>query len=467
MRIAGSVDRYDLTKGSILSKFVRLAIPTTSVQLIQMAYGLANTFWLGKLSSDAVAASGPVTIYMWLSMALQCYGNKGVEIGVSQSLGRRDNEAARGFLQSSLSLSLGLGLLVGAGFLFGRHFLIGIYNIGEEAVIRSAVGYLAPMAFSVPFAYVSTTAMSALIASGNSSLPFTVNLVCAALNAALDPLLILVAGLGIEGAAVATVFCQALACALLLIALRRYRHEAFAGMRMWRFPRAVHLSGIARWGTPVAFETFCFTFFLIIISRIVAAFGSDALAVQRLGSQVDSFSYLVSAGVASALTAFIGQNYGAAQFGRIRRGYLTATRIMLVWGMLVTLNLLICNRFIFMLFIPENPAVIDMGARYLRIFALCQMAACLEGVGVSVFRGFGRTLCPAAISVATNLLRVFLAWYLSRGGLAQDGIWWAISVTAFLRGMSLYLSSLFFLRRAMKAGAPLPPDSGGGSGEAL
>ncbi|MDR0838998.1 MAG: MATE family efflux transporter [Oscillospiraceae bacterium] len=442
--------KYDLTEGNVLGKLVKLSLPTIGTQLVQMAYSFADMFWLGRLSSGAVAASGTVAVFMWLSMSLQAFGGNGAEIGVSQSLGRGEPDAARGYLQSSMSSSLLLGVLCGAFYLLARHPLIGLFNISEVDVRQNSVIYLSIIALALPFNYVNAVAVSAFNASGNSAAPFYVNLVCMVLNVVLDPLLIFGLKLGVAGAAAATALCQATACVLMLISLRRYKHPVFVGMKLWRLPRREHLRPILRWGAPVAFNSFFFTFFVIIVSRFVASFGAGAMAVQRLGSQVDQFSYLVSSGFASALTAYIGQNYGAMRLDRIRRGFTLSSVIMGVWGLLATLNLVFFNRFFFRLFVPGEPEIIEMGARYLHILALCQLVACLEGVGTSVFRGYGKTLPPSVVSMATHVIRVVLAWTLSRGALEQNGIWWAMAISAFLRGAGAYIISLPYVygRRA-------------------
>ncbi|WP_313181820.1 MATE family efflux transporter [Lacrimispora sp.] len=442
--------KYDLTSGKIMPGLLRLSLPTMGVQLIQLAYSFASMFWLGRLSSSAVAASGTVGILLWLSLTLQNYGRKGSEIGVSQCLGARNFSGALGYLQTSLSIALILGLICGGGFLGFAGPLIGFFGIIDPRVENDAVIYLRVIACAIPFTYVNDSITAAFNASGNSAKPFYINLICLFINSVLDPLLIFAAGMGVTGAAVSTVLCQMLSCMILLRVLKNFRHEAFAGMKIWRLPRIDFVKPIIRWGTPGAAETFCFTFFVMIVSRIVASFGSDAMAVQRIGNQVDQFSYLVSAGFAAALTAFIGQNFGAGQYGRIWKGFAFGTLLMSVWGVAATLNLVFFNRFFFLLFVPGEPEVVSMGARYLRIFALCQFAACLEGVGQSVFRGYGRTLFPSLISIFTNGLRVLLAYLLSGGSLAQEGIWWAISISAFLRGGLMYAFSLPYVYKIKK-----------------
>lgn len=440
-------ERFDLTTGSIVKKLVALSLPTTGTQIIQMAYNFANMFWLGHLSSGAVAASGTVGIFTWIALTLQAYGTKGAEIGVAQKLGSKDNKAAQGFLQTSLSVSLILGIFFGAILFTFQNQLIGIFNIAEPQVVKDATTYLMIMAIGIPFTYVNITIVSAFNSSGNSALPFYVNLICLGINAVLDPVFIFVLDFGIAGAAIATVLCQIIACTLVIIALWRYRHEAFYRMKIWCLPKKIYLKKIIRWGSPVAFETFCFTFFVLLISRFVASFGSEALAVQRIGSQIDSLSYLISMGFASALTAFIGQNYGAGLTSRIRKGYFTAVIIMAAWGIVDTSILLLGKQAIFAVFLPNEPHVIKMGVVYLQIIALCQIPACLEGVGQSAFRGLGKTFTPSFFSASTNFLRVALAWFLSQSSLGVEGIWWAITITCAMRGLGLFLLSTGVLAR--------------------
>ncbi|MDR2360593.1 MAG: MATE family efflux transporter [Oscillospiraceae bacterium] len=437
-----NTSKYDLASGSILRKLIPLSLPAIAGQLAQMAYNFADMVWLGRLSGGAVAAVGSVGPLIWLSLTLGIFGQRGAEIGIAQNLGRRDGEAARRFLNAALITALTLGIVCGAIFLSFRHQLIGFYKIIDPKVERDAVSYLYITALAMPLTYINSVLSAAFSAGGNSVKPFVINLICLALNALLDPLLIFNAGLGVIGAAIATASCQATSCIIMLAAMKLYKHKYLSGIKLWRLPSREHLSKILRWGAPGAFEIFFFTFFVMVISRLVAAFGSDAMVVQRIGNQADQFSYMVSGGFGTALTAFIGQNYGAGKRGRIRRGVMLSMAIMSCWGIAATVNLLLFNRALFRLFVPDEPNIIEMGASYLRIFALCQLAASLEGVGGSVFRGYGRTVIPSAISVSTNVLRIILAWVLSQGSLRQDGIWWALSISAFLRGGATVLFSL-------------------------
>jgi putative MATE family efflux protein len=456
-RIRAPASGYDLTTGEIGAKLVRLSLPAIAGQLTQVLYGLADMAWLGRLengAAGAVAASGSVATLMWLSFAFRAFGSAGAQIGVAQNLGGGRADIAREYARSAITLSAILGLFCGVSFALFRGTFVGFFGINDKAVYADAIAYLTLVSVGVPFAYVTETAAAVFSASGDSKTPFVINLACLAANAALDPILIFTLRMGVAGAALATSLCQAVSCAAMLLALKRFRREGLSGLRLFGLPKAPYLLQMLRWGAPPALEVSCFVFFVILVSRIVASFGAEAMAVQRIGNQIDQFSYLVAGGFGVALTAFVGQNHGAGHVGRILVGVRISSVIMGAWGVATTLNLLLFNRLLFSIFVPREPAVIEMGAQYLRIFALCQFAACLEGVGSAVCRGLGRTLTASVNSISSSALRVLLALLLTRDefGLRQNGVWLAIALSAFMRGAGVYILGLRHIFR-LKAAA--------------
>jgi Na+-driven multidrug efflux pump len=102
----------------------------------------------------------------------------------------------------------------------------------------------------------------------------------------------------------------------------------------------------------------------------------------------------------------------------------------------------------FRLFLPGDEKVIAMGAAYLRIIAIQQLPTCFEGIAQSVFRGFGKTTFPAVWSLMSNVLRVILAWVLSRGSfLGQEGIWWAIALSCTVRCIGQFVVSVGVVKK--------------------
>ncbi len=431
-------DKYSLTQGGILNRLLLVSLPIIGTQIIQMTYNLTDMFWLGRLSSEAVAASGSVGMYLWLSMALLIIGSKGAEIGVAQNLGRGDRDTARAIGQSAFTLALGLGVLAGAALMLARAPLIGFFGIIDSAVSNAAQDYLLIVSIGLPFSFVSAAVTGVFNGSGNSRTPFYINSIALVTNVALDPVLIFACGMGIAGAAVATVIAQAVGCVLLILALQFHKHRPFEKFRVFAVPSAEHMRQIFRWTLPMAAESFLFTFMSMFISRFIAAWGTDAMAAHRVGSQVESLSWLVAGGFSSALTAFIGQNYGARKWGRIHEGFRIASIVMVVYGAIITAVLFFGAQAVYTVFVPDNPNVVKIGVEGLKILAACQLVACLEGAAAGAFRGMGKTLPPSIASVSSNGLRVIAAYFLARTPLGLNGIWWAISIGAAVRSLWIY-----------------------------
>ena len=439
--------KYDLTEGSILGKLLLVSLPIIGTQVIQMTYNLTDMFWLGRLNSEAVAASGSVGMYLWMSMAFLILGSRGAEIGVSQNLGKGDEASARSISQSSLTMSLLIGAAVGGAMILLRGPLIGFFAIQEKQVVDAAESYLAIVSIGIPFNFATAAVNGTFNGSGNSRTPFVINVLSLGINMVLDPIMIFGLNMGIEGAALATVIAQVTACVLMTIALLRSKHRPFERYRLFTLPVAEDVKRILKWTTPIAIESFLFTFLSMIISRFVASFGTGAMAAQRVGSQVESLSWLVAGGFSMALTSFTGQNFGAGKWPRIREGFRLSSFLLMGYGVLITCLMFFGADAIFRVFLPGEADVIAIGAQYLRILALCQFLACLEAAASGVFRGLGRTVPPSVVSATVNALQVVLAYFLMRTPLGVNGLWWAMSIGGAARGLWVFLWYLLAARK--------------------
>ncbi|MDR1570816.1 MAG: MATE family efflux transporter [Oscillospiraceae bacterium] len=424
--------KYNLTTGGILKKLLVIAVPVMGTQLLQMSYNLTDMFWLGRLSTAAVAASGTCGLYLWLGMALMMFGRMGAEIGVSQNLGRGDKETARLYGENAFMLSVALGLLYGFIMLALRRPLVGFFQIQEADVVSSAESYLAIVSFGIPFTYAASALVGSFNASGNSRTPFYVNAVGLGINMLLDPLMIFGFHMGIQGAAYATLISQIASFALTALAVARDANRPFERFHFVIKPDRRALAQIIRWSAPISGESAFFASMTMVTSRLISPFGQTALAVGRVGSQIESLTWLIAGGYGSALTAFIGQNYGARKWARIRRGFVISLTVLGVWGALTVLLMNTLGGQLYWLFLPDAD-VRALGVVYLRILSFCQIPQCLEAAAGGTFKGCGRTAPPSVVSIVSNLLRVLLAWWFVHiwGAL---GVWAAISLTASLRG---------------------------------
>jgi putative MATE family efflux protein len=240
--------------------------------------------------------------------------------------------------------------------------------------------------------------------------------------------------MGIEGAAIATITAQFAVCLIFLIYIRKEK-VLFHGWRLFDTPDLKKLKKITRLGLPVAFQSGLFTLISMIIARIISDWGPIAIAVQKVGSQIEALSWMTAGGFSTAISAFVGQNYGAKKWDRIRKGYLAGITTVGIIGLLVTILFVVAPEPIFSAFIPNDKIAIKYGISYLQILGVSQVFMCIEIATGGAFNGLGRTVPPSIISIVFNALRIPMALALSAIPiLGLNGIWWSISISSILKG---------------------------------
>jgi len=435
-KLVVKTSKYNLSEGGILNKLLFVATPIILAQIFQMAYNLTDMFWLGRVSSDAVAASGTAGLFLWLSIAFFLFGRMGAEIGVSQNLGKGDKETARTYAQSAIAIALVLGIVVGAIFFIFHETFIGFFRIQEANVEQYAREYLAIVSLSLPMMFISAAITGIFNGAGNARLSLLINGVGFSINMVLDPILILTLDMGIRGAGIATVIAHSVALCLAIILLKKHKNRPFEKIKLLVKPNIEAVKQIFRWVSPVSLESGLFTVLTMIVTFLITRYGASALATMRVGSQIESLTWLIAGGYASALTAFTGQNFGAGKWSRIHRGFKISMVIMTVWGLLVSFLLFFFGGALFRIFVPNDPEVIEMGIHLLKIFAVIQIPACLEGVAAGIFRGLGKTMPPSIASISSNVLRVVLAYgFMYLTDLSLTGLWLAVAISAAVRGI--------------------------------
>jgi len=443
-----SAKGIDLTQGNILKRLIAIATPIMAMQIFQMAYNLIDMFFLGRISSDAVAAAGSAGMFLWLSVAFFVIGQIGAEIGVSQSTGKGDEETARKYAKNAILIATILGVIIGLITIFFSEQLISVLRIREAHVAHDSAVYLRIVGFAFPFVFINSAVSGVYNGVGNSKLPFYLKSIGLIFNVLITPIFIFALGWGIIGAAVATAIGHAVTGLLLLFSVKNPKLCPFSDFRFKEIfnPDKAIIKQIFKWSLPITADSALFTSLTMVIAVFVAGFGSGAIAAQRVGTQIESLSWLVGGGYAGAFRAFVGQNYGARKFERLKQGYKASATAMTLWGLGVGLLMFFGGSPIIRLFIQE-PEYVAMGASYLRILAFVQIAQCIDSLSASGFDGLGKTLPPTIVSITFNALRVFVAYCLSRTALGLDGIWIGIAFGNLMRGIVLTIWYLLYSRR--------------------
>lgn len=441
--------RVNLLEGNIVKSLAKLALPLMGMSFLQMAYNLIDMIWIGKLGAEAVAAVGTGGILIWFSTGIHTLAQLGGQVYVAQNLGAGDMEKAGKFAHGAIVLSLSITITLGLIFMNLTTPIIGYFNLGDATVILNAEQYLKITGGFICFMLMSKLLTALVATTGDSKTPLKATAIGLIFNIILDPILIFglfgFPTLGVKGAAIATVLAQIIVFTMLFLHAKADTH-LFCYVKLFQKPDINICKAILRLSFPTAVQATIFPMISIYLSRLVAGFGYNGIAVQRVGSQIESLSWLTTDGFAIAVNSFIAQNYGAGNFKRAKEGFKKAVMILGIYGVCVTFALIYFAKPLFQIFLTE-PEVVVLGTSYLAILGISQMFVCLEILSTSSLNAFGRTMIPAVIGISFTALRIPLAMFLSSTELGLDGIWWSVTISSMLKGTFLLTAILIFLYR--------------------
>lgn len=439
----------NLTHGNITKKLALLAFPIMGTSFLQMAYNMIDMIWIGRLGADAVAAVGTAGYFMWLSFALITLARVGAEVKVAQWLGLGKAEEANHYGGTAMTFGILIGIGYGLLLVGARGSLIGFFGLNNQGVMTMGMNYLMVVAVSMPFTVFNQVISGIYNASGQSRLPFIANGIGLLINIVLDPLLIFTGGMGVVGAALATTLAQIFVSVMLgLMLLGAYKpYEHFHMEITLKRDRLREMLAIS---LPVALQNGLFTIISIFVARIVAIHGTTAIAVQKVGTQIEAITYMTAQGFGAALSAMVGQNFGAKRMDRVVGSFKAAIVIMGIFGAMTGLALYVFAGPVFGAFIKEEPAL-SMGVVYLRIISVSQIFMCLEITMAGGFNGLGKSVPPAVVGVVFNALRIPAAYLLSTYTVLElRGVWWSISIGSVLKGTVLFFILLIVLKALRK-----------------
>lgn len=444
-------DNNRLTHGNILNALIKLAIPIMGTSFIQMAYSMMDMIWIGRMGSDEVAAVGTAGFFTWLAMAFVLIPKIGAEVGVAQSIGKDDINAAREYVLYTIQMSIILSILYGAFIILTRSRLIGFFNLGDPKVEKMAMDYLLIVFLFIIFFFINPMFTGIFNGYGNSKTPFKINTIGLILNIVLDPVLIFGLGpfpaMGVRGAAVATVFSQIVVTCIFIVVIRQF-YQLFYGFNLFKKMDIKYLKSIIKLGFPFALQEGLFSIFAMIIARIIAKWGPIPIAVQKIGSQIESISWMTAEGFSTAISTFIGQNYGAKKWDRIYKGYYTAVKMVGTVGVFATILLIFGAESIFSFFIPNDKETLKQGIIYLQILGVSQFFMCMEIGTAGAFRGLGKTIPPTLVGIIFTGLRIPMALLLSNENLlGLNGVWWSISISSVMKGIILTTWFIIYLKK--------------------
>ncbi|WP_214756066.1 MATE family efflux transporter [Exiguobacterium sp. s157] len=418
----------DLTTGQVQRVIVALALPLVGSSLLQFTYSLVDMFWVGALGSDAVASIGAASFYIMLGQAIQSLIVVGAGIKVSQAVGRRDQALIQRYVRAGRRMNLGLGLLFVTVLAAFGQALIGFLNMDAPAVEQLAYSYLLVSAPMLIFSFFNLLFARLFSAYGNTTTAMRINATGVTLNMILSPLFIYPLGLGVVGAGLATLVAN-----VVMFGFFWHRARVLFDWEETVEPNRTDYREILRLGFPMATQRVLFTVISIFLARMIGSYGTEAIAAQRIGLQVESVAYMMIGGLNGAIASYTGQNLGARKVDRVHEGYRVTTRLGILYTGLITLVFLFVPDVLIGLFV-DDPTTIDIGASYLRIIGISLIFASFEMIGNGYFSGLGLPKIPATISIVFTVARIPLALALEPY-LGLDAIWWSIAISSIIKGL--------------------------------
>ena len=445
----------NLTRGPILKTLTKLAIPIMASSFLGTLYNITDMAWIGLLGAKAVAGVGVGGMFTWLSQGLASMARMGGQVQVAQCIGRGERQKAHGFAQTAMQLALLMGLAYGIIVALFANPLVGFFRLEDAETLRAALDYTRIACGCIVFSFLSVTLTGIYTAQGDSKTPFVANLFGLAANMILDPVLILGPGpfprFGAAGAAMATVLAQVIVSGIMLLGIFVQKKEnVLKRLRLFVKIPLEYVEKICKIGIPTALQGMAYCFISMILTRMVAGFGPEAIATQRVGGQIESISWNTADGFGAAMNAFIGQNYGAGKTERVKKGYRVSLWTVGIWGLLITLMFVCVPTPIASVFFHEKQAIAT-AVDYLIIVGFSEAFLCVEMMTVGALSGLGRTRLCSVISIAFTSLRIPLAIILSSSVLGILGIWWALTTTTMMKGMIFTCVFLLIVRKMTDA----------------
>ncbi len=435
----------DLTSGSILKTLAGLALPIMASSFLGTAYNLTDMAWIGMLGSKAVAGIGVGGMYVWLSQGLVALARMGGQVNVAQCCGRGEKQRAQHYSGAAVWLTIVFGVIFAAVCLLFTDPLIAIFNVEDPETLIAAKVYMRITCGFTLFPFLTLTLTGLYTAQGDSRTPFFANLAGLVVNMILDPLIILGIGpfprLEAAGAAIATTTAQFLVLVVLVAGIFQSGEDSniLKGTQMFVRIPSEYFRSICRIGIPTALQSMIYCAISMVLTRFVSDFGAGAIATFRVGGQIESVAWNTADGFGAALNAFVGQNYGAKKPERIREGYHISLRLLVVWGLVVTVAFVFFPKPIAKLFFHEAD-VIEIAAEYLMIIGFSELLMCVELMTIGALSGLGMTKFCSTISISLTGARIPLTAILIHMGMGLTGVWWAVTLTSITKGIIFYLA---------------------------
>ena len=412
----------NMTRGKPLGLLFRFALPLMFGNIFQQLYAVVDTAIVGQgVGMDALAALGGVDWLNWMMLGLIQGFTQGFSVRIAQKFGEGDEKGMKAFMGQSAVLAVALALLC---MLIGQATLplcIRLLRIPADLAPIST-RYSRIIMGGLPGVMLYNYCSAALRAVGNSKTPLTAMAVASVTNILLDLVAVFVLHWGVTGAAIATVISQLLAGCICLWKLLQTSQLRFSKEDLR--PQRERIGNLLGIGIPAAAKNMIIAVGGMAVTMVVNGFGTAFIAGFTASNKLYGLLEIAAISYGYAITTYVGQNYGAMRFDRIRSGMKAATGLAICTALLIGGLMFLFGRSITMLFISaEDPALVaqagEFAYRYLCVMAAFLPVLYLLYLFLSALQGLGDTVRPMNSGIVELIMRVAISLLVGYTGYAS------------------------------------------------
>lgn len=399
----------DMTMGSPLKLILTFAFPLLLGNLFQQAYNMADAAIVGQtLGSDCLAAVGSTSSVQFLVLGF-CIGScTGFAIPVAQRFGARDESTMRKFIFNGAILTTVIAIIITTLTCLLTTNILNILQVPEN-IFNDSYAYIFVIFAGIPFTLLYNYLSAILRAIGNSKTPFLFLAFSSILNIFLDFFCILNLGWGCAGAAIATIFSQAVSGVLCFVLILKKIKILHIQKEECVIDKDI-LKNLLAMGIPTGLQFSITAIGSMVMQSANNALGSVYVSGFTAGLKIKQFIMCPFDALATGVSTFASQNYGALQDKRIKEGVRVGILVGLAYGVIGGIILIIFGRNLSLLFLSADyTAQLDASALYLRRMGYCWWLLAILNVMRMVIQGLGFAGRAVFAGVVEMIMRSIVA----------------------------------------------------------
>lgn len=433
-------NREQILYGNLMTAILALAIPVVINSFLHTMYNLTDTFWLGKLGKEELAAINLVTPVQNMVINFGSGITSAGSVLIAQYIGAGKKEDAKSMANQIFVCAMMFAVICALVINIATGGIVGWLGAKGETYQFGKI-YMQLVILDMPFLYCINIFTAVHQAQGDTLRPMLLNTLGITVNMVLDPLFMVAFGWGVAGAALATVAAKAVPAALAFHFLRKKTEPVHLNLRKLQFERE-KIRNILMVGLPTAVGGCTMQFGFLLMSKSVFRYGTAAMAAYGIGNKVNGLISLPSNGVGSAVATIVGQNVGAGQLKRAEKGYQISMKMIIIFlfigGMILSRKPV--STFFVSLF-SDEAEVVEMAADFLSIMAFWVFTNGVYNSTMGLFQGSAHTEVTMAVDVSRLWVFRFATLYVCEHLLHMGvrSIWYSVVVSNGLSAVILFL----------------------------